>query len=177
VTVLIIFALATGEAAFAQTAHTKKSKAQKSKSPDEAQPGAAGQQASIDPQTGKLKEPSREEADKIAAEMEKNFKRSPEQLAVTQRSDGTIVVELTEEYMDVSVVTINSDGNLTVSCVKGVKAADALVKGEAKPADAAKPSQSPATDAGAADTGKATVRSAKRPKAKTVKAPAAGRKE
>lgn len=186
--IMIIFALGAGATVSAQTAQVKKSKTRKSKSAGNAEAGAsaAGQQAAIDPQTGKLREPTREEAEKMAEEMEKKFKRSPEKLTTTQLSDGTLIVELTEEYMDVSVVRINSDGSLTVSCVKGMDAADALVKAEAKTSgDAANnadtvrsdKSTTAASATNKGKTGKATRRPVRRSNAKDVKAPATGRKE
>lgn len=113
----------------AQTAHVDKKKNKKSVavSNDEARTGGSGQQAAIDPQTGKLREPTPEEARKLSEGMKEHLKPSKPGPRVVQLADGTMSMELTEEHMDFTVVKINPDGTMSMECVKGANAANAFV--------------------------------------------------
>ncbi len=57
----------------------------------------------------------------------KKILRPSKQAVVTRQADGTLSMELNEEYLDVSVATINPDGTVKMSCVKGMGKADAIV--------------------------------------------------
>jgi hypothetical protein len=89
---------------------------------------SAGQKAAVDPQTKKLRPPTPEESqalDRGAAAP------SIESVKTTRLPDGSVMAQLPEDFMDTSVVEVGPDGALTVSCVKGAAAAEALVKGGA----------------------------------------------
>jgi hypothetical protein len=118
----------------AQTAYVGGQQAAKSEV--QQQSGAiefSGQIVSVDPQTGKLREPSPEEAGRLSEmirEFAKKHRKSSDGLKAYLYTDGTVSVELTEDYMDVSVVRINSDGTLSMECITGMKAAgEAVEKG------------------------------------------------
>jgi hypothetical protein len=72
------------------------------------------------------------------------------------------MVELTEEFMEVSVIKINPDGSKSVECVSGMKAAEELLKSQgagakadsAPGAPAAQPVQKATTPPGKGETGK-----------------------
>jgi hypothetical protein len=107
---------------------------------------SAGQKAAVDPDTKKLRAPSHEESEALDAQAKPAVVPA---VTPTVLSNGAVRVELPEEYMDASVVQKNPDGSLTVQCVRGMAAADALVRAESK-AGAVKPAPVPApTDKGA----------------------------
>src|SRR5215510_6457332 len=60
--------------------------------------------------------------------MKKLFNRPTEGLKTTYMADGTVMVELTEEFMEVSVIKISPDGSKSVECVTGMKAAEESLK-------------------------------------------------
>lgn len=95
---------------------------------DETRPSvsSAGQKAAVDPQTKKLRPPTPEESqalDRGAAAP------SIEKVKTTQLPDGSVMAQLPEDFMDTSVVELNPDGTLSASCLHGMAAAEALVKG------------------------------------------------
>jgi len=105
-----------------------------------------GQKAAVDPDTKKLRAPSHEESEALDAQAKPAV--APV-VTLTVLSNGALKAELPEEYMDATVVQKNPDGSLTVQCVKGVAAADALVRAESK-VGAVKPAPvPPPTDKGA----------------------------
>ena len=111
-----------------------------------ATPYSAGQKAAVDPDTKKLRPPSREESEALDAQAKPAVAPA---VTPTVLPNGTLKVDLPEEYMDASVAQRNPDGSLTVQCVKGVAAAEALVQAESK-VGAVKPAPVPApTDKGA----------------------------
>jgi hypothetical protein len=166
--VLVIGLAAEG---LAQTAHTRNSKKTAPQTDAEVSTQSAGQRAAIDPQTGRLRQPTPDEAQKLAEEMTRRLKRSPEKLTVTQQADGTEMVQLSEDYMEVIVVKLNPDGSLSTECVTGMETANKLIGADTKAT--ASVAQTPAAI-------KAPVtKAAKSTKRKAVKrsTAAAGRKE
>jgi hypothetical protein len=126
---VLVLGFAAVTSTSAQTAHVGKKKNKKSVavSNDEAGVGASGQQAAIDPQTGKLREPTPEEARRLSEGMKEHLKPSKTAPRVVQLADGTLSMELTEEHLDFTVVKVNPDGTLSMECVKGASAAKAFV--------------------------------------------------
>jgi hypothetical protein len=148
----------------AQTAHVdKKNKKSVTTPNDEARAGASGQQVAVDPQTGKLREPTPAEARKLAEDMKEYLKPSKQGSRVVQLTDGTLSMELTEEHLDFTVVKINPDGTLSTECVKGKSAADAFVGATTN------------SNAGAAKAGEPTVEANNKAIAKKPSRAAAGR--
>jgi len=48
------------------------------------------------------------------------FERVPENLPVTVRADGTVMIQLDESYMEASTVTLGADGELTFAHYTGL---------------------------------------------------------
>ena len=99
--------------------------------------GQAGMKAYIDPATGKLREPTAEDAAAAAAAAAKSRQAQaarPEPVVV-QHSSGMVSAELGEEYMEDVVVRKNADGTLAFQCVPRSRTEKVLTK----PGSPAKP--------------------------------------
>jgi hypothetical protein len=128
----VLTLLATLSPASAQTVSVERAK--KKQTSDAA--GAAGQQAAVDPKTGKLRQPTAAESQALSEQFKRQSGRAAQTPVVTYRLDGSVSVDLTPEYMDAAVVKLNPDGSLSMECVTGLKAAEAKVlEGTAKTAD------------------------------------------
>jgi hypothetical protein len=156
------FCLGAGTDVFAQKAHTEKSEKK-----DEGKAQPAGQQSAVDAKTDKLSQPNQEQANELNEAIKQLFDRPTDGLKTTYMADGTVMVELPETYMEVSIIKINPDGSKTVECVTGMKAAEeslkALGAGEkansAPGASAAQPAQKAPVPAGKGETGKTPQKS------------------
>src|SRR5215510_9373895 len=104
VALAMTLSLGAGTDVFAQKAHTDNSEKK-----DEGKAQAAGQQSAVDAQTGKLEQQTTDEADALNEAMKKLLDRNPEGLKTTYLPDGTVMMELTEDFMEVSVIKINPD--------------------------------------------------------------------
>jgi hypothetical protein len=122
VVLAMAFCLGAGTDAFAQTARIEKPEK------EEAKAQVAGQKAETDDKTGKSKQPAQDEPDALNEAMKKLFNRPTEGLKTTYLANGAVMVELTEEFMEVSVIKISPDGGKTVECVTGMKAAEESLK-------------------------------------------------
>lgn len=87
----------------------------------------SSQRAFVDPQTGKLREPTEEEAKALTDAMNKQYGRTGE-VKMTYHANGMVSAELPADFREVMVIKINPDGTLTEECVTGVKNAEALVQ-------------------------------------------------
>jgi len=99
--------------------------------------GQAGMKAYIDPATGKLREPTAEDAAAAAAAAAKSRQAQaarPEPVVV-QHASGMVSAELGEEYMEDVVVRKNADGTLAFQCVPRSRTEKVLTK----PGSPAKP--------------------------------------
>jgi hypothetical protein len=83
----------------------------------------AGQDVQVDPQTGKMKELTPEEAQKMAAGLKKMINQSSEGLVQVQHADGTVSMDMEGRFQNVAVARINKDGSISESCVDNPKAA------------------------------------------------------
>jgi hypothetical protein len=130
VALAMTLSLGAGASVFAQKAHMKKPK-------EEAKAQASGQQSAGDAKTGKS-EPSDDddEAKALNEAIKKLYDRPTEGLKTTYLADGTVMVELTEEFMEVSVIKINPDGSKSLECVTGMKAAEESLKAQGAGANA-----------------------------------------
>lgn len=115
----------------AATATAEASKAQTAAPAETA--GQAGVKAYIDPATGKLREPTAEDAAAAAAGRQA-LRAAPAPLVV-QHPSGMMSAELGEEYMNDVVVQKSADGKLVYKCVPRSQREKAL----ATPAPPAKP--------------------------------------
>jgi hypothetical protein len=94
----------------------------------------AGMKAYIDPATGKLREPTAEDAAAAAATGRQALRAAPAPLVV-QHPSGVMSAQLGDEYMNDVVVRKNADGTLVYTCVPRSQREKAL----ATPAPPAKP--------------------------------------
>jgi hypothetical protein len=154
VALAITLSLGAGTDVFAQKVHTGK--------PKDAKAQEARQQPADDAQTGRLEQTTKDEDDALNEAMKKLLDRNPDGLKTTYLPDGTVMMELTEDFMEVSVIKINPDGSKSVECVSGMKAAEELLKAQgagakadsAPGAPAAGPVQKATTPPGKGETGK-----------------------
>ena len=124
--IAVILTAGLAISASAQTAHINKSKKSAQVEGDQNGVDRPGQKAAVDAQTGKLRQPTAAEMKELSEGTKKMLTPSKPTM-VTQHADGTLSMELNEEYLDVSVVTINPDGTLKMSCVKGMSKANDIV--------------------------------------------------
>ena len=126
--------------ASARPAATATAKPEAAKAPAETPAetaGQAGMKAYIDPATGKLREPTAEDAAAAAAAAAKSRQAQaarPEPVVV-QHASGMVSAELGEEYMEDVVVRKNADGTLAFQCVPRSRTEKVLTK----PGSPAKP--------------------------------------
>ena len=110
---------------------------------------SAGQKVAIDPETRKLRAPTPEESAALEARARPTVVPT---VTPTVLPNGTLKADLPEDYMDATVVQKNPDGTLTMHCLRGMAAADALGQTESNAkASAAKPAgqtTAPPTDKG-----------------------------
>lgn len=102
----------------------------------------AGQRVYIDPQTGRLRPPTPEEAKELSDAMAKLMSRTDGNLDVVHGPGGMMSVVLDGTTMDVSVATLNSDGTVGMQCLPA-KEADAAVKRGLPLAASKKPAADP----------------------------------
>lgn len=88
-----------------------------------------GMQVAIDARTGRLRQPTPQEARALASELARLFK--PRSSAATVFADGTVGMVVDSEYFNFSVVRIGADGHLQNTCVHGQAAADVFLTGGA----------------------------------------------
>src|SRR5215216_3773347 len=86
----------------------------------------AGQDVQVDPQTGKMKPLTQEEARKLAESLKGMLNKSTEGLVEEHNADGSVSVDLQGRFQSVTVARENEDGTLTTSCVDSPRAAAAF---------------------------------------------------
>ncbi len=84
---------------------------------------AAGQDVQIDPQTGKLKPLTTQQAQELAAGLKKMLNKSAEGLTEVHHEDGSTSMELNGRFRNVVVAREREDGTLSMSCVDNPQAA------------------------------------------------------
>ena len=83
----------------------------------------AGQDVQVDPQTGKLKPLSPQEAENLAEGLKRMVNKSADGLTEVQHEDGSTSMELNGRFRNVVVAREREDGTLSMSCVDNPKAA------------------------------------------------------
>ncbi|HEV8428216.1 MAG TPA: hypothetical protein VGQ41_09980 [Pyrinomonadaceae bacterium] len=83
----------------------------------------AGQDAQVDPQTGKVKPLNAQEAEQLAPGLKKMLNKSADGLTEVQNADGSVSMDLEGRYRHVTVARVNEDGTVTTSCVDNPRAA------------------------------------------------------
>ena len=77
----------------------------------------AGQDVQVDPQTGKLKPLTPQEAEELAAGLKKMLNKSAEGLTEVQKADGSTTMDFEGRFQHVVVAREREDGTLSMSCV------------------------------------------------------------
>lgn len=83
----------------------------------------AGQDAQVDPQTGKVKPLNAQEAEQLAPGLKKMLNKSADGLTEVQNADGSVSMDLEGRFRHVTVARVNEDGTVTTSCVDNPRAA------------------------------------------------------
>jgi hypothetical protein len=83
----------------------------------------AGQDVQVDPQTGKLKPLTPQEAQELAAGLKKMLSKSAEGLTEVQNPDGSKNMDFDGRFQNVVVAREREDGTLSMSCVDNPRAA------------------------------------------------------
>lgn len=87
----------------------------------------AGQDAQLDPQTGKLKPLTPQEAQLMAEGLKRMVNKSADGLTEVQHEDGSKSMDFQGRFQNVIVAREREDGTLSMSCVDNPKAAAAAI--------------------------------------------------
>jgi len=98
--------------------------------------GANGQQVAVDKQTGKLRQPTPEEAKQLIDGLTPLVNDSTEGLTAVRRDDGSLFIDLQGRFMSVAVAKAGGDGKVEEKCVTNVAEAKEFLKDDAKDAKA-----------------------------------------
>lgn len=90
--------------------------------------GLTGTTVSVDPVTGRLRQPTPAEMAALTQAMAARFGQA-EHVAVEQAADGTLTAYLGETGLNVAIATVGADGQLRQTCVDDPAAAAALLAG------------------------------------------------
>jgi hypothetical protein len=99
------------------------------------QDAADAQKVAIDPATGKLRQPTAQEAKDLAA-LGRMLSRPVESLPVSVHANGMLSVDLEDAFMDVSFVRLTPDGHLERGCLHLLDVATRFLLDPARPAAA-----------------------------------------
>lgn len=83
----------------------------------------AGQDVQVDPQTGKIKPLTADEARQLAEGLKRMLNKSTEGLVQEHHADGSTSLDLQGRFQNVTVARENQDGTLSQSCVDNPGAA------------------------------------------------------
>ena len=86
----------------------------------------AGQDLTVDSQTGKVQELTPEETQKLAAGLNQMVNKTTDGLVQVQHADGSVSIDTEGHFQNVAVARVNDDGSVSQSCVDGPKAAGAF---------------------------------------------------
>ncbi|MEJ7713280.1 MAG: hypothetical protein WKF84_26395 [Pyrinomonadaceae bacterium] len=109
------------------------STAAQSKVQDEVTVDIGGSQVAIDPRTGKLRQPTPEEARALAQSMQKLLSRSSKALTVTRHPDGTESVNVKGRFLNFSMAKMNADGTTSTACVDSAEETAAFLGVQTEP--------------------------------------------
>ena len=89
---------------------------------------AAGMQVAIDPQTGRLRQPTAEESRQLLQALAVHFQPA-KSVAATQWAGGLLSVVLGEEYDSVALARIDANGGVAGACVDSLAGAQQFLEG------------------------------------------------
>lgn len=125
--VAALFVLMAGTVATAQTGHIKKSQSDKAASKAADEDAGEYETAAVDPQTGKLRQATREEAAALALEMKEMVNQSSDGLTRVYHANGMSSVDLEGRFQSIAVAKKNPDGSITQSCLTSAPEVDAFL--------------------------------------------------
>ncbi len=105
----------------------------------------SGQQVSVDANSGKLRQPTPEEVQKLTESMTMND--SVDGLTAVTLPDGGTMVDLQGRFQSVAVVKKNPDGTLAQACVESKKEAEDFLNSKPATKKDAAPAPKPAAPA------------------------------
>jgi hypothetical protein len=77
----------------------------------------AGRDVQVDPQTGKIKPLTPEEARQLADGLKTMLNKSTDGLEQVQNADGSVSMDLKGRFQNVAVARVNDDGSVEESCI------------------------------------------------------------
>jgi len=90
-----------------------------------------GMRVYIDPATGKIKQPTREEVQALDKAIASLPSHALKNLQAMQFSDGTVALALDDSFLNYALVRINSDGSVSGACIDNSADANAFLNGNA----------------------------------------------
>jgi len=90
----------------------------------------------IDPQTGRLVQPTPEKARELAGYLIRKLDRSAPGHQLVRRPDGTVSVDLHDLFQSVMIATVGEGQRVTPHCVTDAKSAEALLEAATNGVDA-----------------------------------------
>jgi hypothetical protein len=87
----------------------------------------SGLMVAIDPATGKIRQPTAAEAKALVAGIQEMTKASAVQPELKQSSDGTMSVDLSSSFLNISMVQVQADGSIREVCVDSAADANAVL--------------------------------------------------
>lgn len=88
----------------------------------------SGQQVSVDPATGRLQQPTPEEAKQMTSELSAMLQRSVENLDAITLPNGTMMVDLDGGFQNVTMASFDADGQLVLTCVDDLQSAETVLQ-------------------------------------------------
>jgi len=92
-------------------------------------PAVGGMLIGIDPETGKLGMPTREQWNELSDLEQQRLDHSSAGLVEVHHPDGSVSVDLQGRFQEFATVRIGPDGKLVFQCVDGAENAERVLKG------------------------------------------------
>lgn len=142
---LTVPALALVLAAPAMAQRAAHGNAKNAQAADDGKETTSDQQASVDPKTGKLRQPTSDEIQSLTQSLEPALSHSSEGLTEVRNADGSVSVDLQGRFQDAVLAKVNPDGSVEQRCVSSRKEAEAFLKDKAASKPQSKSTARPAT--------------------------------
>jgi hypothetical protein len=91
---------------------------------------SAAQKAAIDPETGRLRGITPEEARALIESVSRELSQSGDGLSLVYHPNGMISIDLEDRFQTAAVVRVEPDGTLRAQCVSTVEEAERFLKGQ-----------------------------------------------
>ncbi|MEO6192259.1 MAG: hypothetical protein ABIS20_04570 [Thermoanaerobaculia bacterium] len=107
------------------TAPAYAAKGRRAKAP--APTAQSGMMVAIDPATGKIRQPTAAESKALVAGIQEMTKASSVQPELKQLADGTMSVDLSSSFLNISMAQVQPDGSIREVCVDSAADANAVL--------------------------------------------------